>query len=283
MYRTVSLQAKLIISFSFMAGFLVLVSIISFNNLHTAITQYNHIQDLLGSGSTLLEKQIDHLKLRSKVGEFQRDISIRVIQVEKDFERCGLGKWYYSDERKHLEKLVPAITPYLKDLEQPHKELHNNIKKLEQLLQENKRDEAVQYYGTTINQNLAQVLDLLDKTIDTVKNKSIQEKLSLERTLQFTQFISLLLSVVLSIVAILFGVFIGYSITKPFNKATRELSRSSSNLEGAANQIASASQELSSGASELASSVEEITSSMEELQSIIESNTKSVNEAELLM
>ncbi|MCA1949191.1 MAG: methyl-accepting chemotaxis protein [Treponema sp.] len=83
--------------------------------------------------------------------------------------------------------------------------------------------------------------------------------------------------------AVVLGILITSSITKPMNKATGDLNLSGNNLEGAANQIASASQELSSGASELASSVEEITSSMEELQSIIESNTKSVNEAELLM
>jgi len=85
------------------------------------------------------------------------------------------------------------------------------------------------------------------------------------------------------ILAVLLGLLITNSIMKPINKSTGDLNLSGNNLEGAANQIASASQELSSGASELASSVEEITSSMEELQSIIESNTKSVNEAELLM
>lgn len=85
------------------------------------------------------------------------------------------------------------------------------------------------------------------------------------------------------IIAVVLGLLITNSIMKPMNKSTGDLNLSSNNLEGAANQIASASQELSSGASELASSVEEITSSMEELQSIIESNTKSVNEAELLM
>ncbi len=96
--------------------------------------------------------------------------------------------------------------------------------------------------------------------------------------------ILLILTTVLGVVlAVGSGLLISRSITRPLNQTTEDLTGSSTNLEGAANQIASASQELSSGASELASSVEEITSSMEELQSIIESNTKSVNEAELLM
>ncbi|MFQ3547051.1 MAG: methyl-accepting chemotaxis protein [Termitinemataceae bacterium] len=106
--------------------------------------------------------------------------------------------------------------------------------------------------------------------------QSIADAHNLILFIQVVLLIGILLAVTLAIL-------ITNSIMKPMNKASGDLNLSSSNLEGAANQIASASQELSSGASELASSVEEITSSMEELQSIIESNTKSVNEAELLM
>jgi len=77
--------------------------------------------------------------------------------------------------------------------------------------------------------------------------------------------------------------FVSVTISKPIIKVSENLFVSSNQLESAATQVSSSSQELSSGASELASSVEEITSSMEELQSIIESNTKTVNEAEILM
>jgi methyl-accepting chemotaxis protein len=97
------------------------------------------------------------------------------------------------------------------------------------------------------------------------------------------QFLLVLMGVIALIVIVIVGVIISNSIAKPINNATEDLYRSSGSLESAANQVSSSSQELSSGASELASSIEEMTSSLEELQSIIESNTKNVNEAELLM
>ncbi|MCX7820116.1 MAG: methyl-accepting chemotaxis protein [Brevinematales bacterium] len=98
-----------------------------------------------------------------------------------------------------------------------------------------------------------------------------------------TMIIMIIVILVGFIISILLGFIIGNSISKNLIKASEALTNSSNQLESASSQVASASQELSSGASELASSVEEITSSMEELQSIIESNTKSVNEAEILM
>ncbi len=102
-----------------------------------------------------------------------------------------------------------------------------------------------------------------------------------ETTLLFQTILFSILAII--IFSILLAYFMVRSISQPINKVSNNLFVSSNQLESAANQVSSSSQELSSGASELASSVEEITSSMEELQSIIESNTKTVNETEILM
>ena len=95
--------------------------------------------------------------------------------------------------------------------------------------------------------------------------------------------IILIIAAVSFILAILLGVWIARSISKPVGAITADLFSSSESLQSAANQVSTSSQELSSGAAELASSVEEMTSSLEELSSIIESNTKNINESEILM
>ncbi|MFQ3620709.1 MAG: methyl-accepting chemotaxis protein [Spirochaetales bacterium] len=132
----------------------------------------------------------------------------------------------------------------------------------------------------TIDKTIDKLSELSAYVVDYYGVKVPEKDIRLGKQLNLIVILVSALGVVL---AIGLGLLISRSITRPLNKTTEDLTGSSNNLEGAANQIASASQELSSGASELASSVEEITSSMEELQSIIESNTKSVNEAELLM
>lgn len=89
--------------------------------------------------------------------------------------------------------------------------------------------------------------------------------------------------IVIIIGCLALAVALARSISSPIAKVTQDIYGSSNSLESAANQVSSSSQELSSGASELAASIEEITSSLEELQSIIETNTRNINEAELLM
>jgi len=89
--------------------------------------------------------------------------------------------------------------------------------------------------------------------------------------------------IILLIITFIFSFLISRGISRSVTAISGDIFSSSNSLESAANQVSSSSQELSGGASELAASVEEMTSSLEELQSIIESNTKSVNEAELMM
>lgn len=78
-------------------------------------------------------------------------------------------------------------------------------------------------------------------------------------------------------------VLIVFSVSRPVSRVVQKLTIGSDNLESASQQIAASSQQLSSGNSELAASIEEITSSLEELQSVVETNTKNINESELLM
>jgi methyl-accepting chemotaxis protein len=82
---------------------------------------------------------------------------------------------------------------------------------------------------------------------------------------------------------LLLGLILSRSISKPLIRLNGDLLASSKSLEAASLQVSSSSQELSSGSSELAASIEQMTSSLEELQSIIESNSKSINQSELLM
>lgn len=69
--------------------------------------------------------------------------------LEKDHTKCRLGKWYFSEERKNLEKMVPEIKIILAELEKPHKDLHEASKTIEKLLSEDADREVL--YDTYIN------------------------------------------------------------------------------------------------------------------------------------
>ncbi|GEM_PF-194346 len=48
--------------------------------------------------------------------------------LETDHRKCGLGSILYTNERSYVESLVPSLAPILKELEQPHEELHSGAK-----------------------------------------------------------------------------------------------------------------------------------------------------------
>jgi len=73
-----------------------------------------------------LQKVVDHLNWTNKVNAFLNDESIKTLEVQTDPKQCGFGKWYYSDDRKKAEVLVPAIKPLLTAIEEPHTQLHKS-------------------------------------------------------------------------------------------------------------------------------------------------------------
>jgi methyl-accepting chemotaxis protein len=211
------------------------------------------------------KKYLEEARAERKKALDAYDVISRTAEEDKLYKEAlqALDQAIVSNDR--IFAFAEKIAANTKDFEKQHLELTKMILGPER----NTIDTAVEK------------LSNLSAYINNYYGKELPEQ-AIREAAQLA-LLMLFITVLGLVLAITMGIFISRSITKPMNKATGDLNLSSNNLEGAANQIASASQELSSGASELASSVEEITSSMEELQSIIESNTKSVNEAELLM
>ncbi|MEW6526018.1 MAG: methyl-accepting chemotaxis protein [Spirochaetota bacterium] len=283
MLRNINLRVKLIISFISVTMLFVILIVINLNNSSSLVNEMNHNIELIQDSKELLQKKIDHLLFRNKVGEFQRNENIIEIKVEKDPTQCGLGKWYYGENRRRLENIIPEIKEDLNQLEKPHTLLHKDVEKIEAFLKKGDRKSAIEYYASEVQLHLSEILSLVDGIVKKVEEKVKSERETLKEDIKFYSSVIIILMIIGVGLSIALSIIISNIIVKPINNVSNNLSTSSDNLEKAANQVASASQELSSGASELASSVEEITSSMEELQSIIESNTKNVNEAEILM
>jgi len=72
------------------------------------------------------QKVVDHLKWAEKVNQLLTDSKVHTLSVQTDPKQCAFGKWYYSDERKAAEKLVPGIRSLLAEIEQHHNALHQS-------------------------------------------------------------------------------------------------------------------------------------------------------------
>jgi len=283
MFKSLSLKAKLLTGFIAVSLLVILVGVVGFIGINMINEKNKSIHDFRDFMVTFLEKQIDHLKFRNEVGKFQRDDKITTINVEKDFHKCGLGKWYYSEQRTMLERIVPELKENFENLEKPHKELHTSVLIIEDYLKAGKRREAIDYYATTFQTNLQQIMTILDDSRNILDLKI--EKIEKEKNQFILQIIIFILGI--NILAVIFSITIGIwlsnSISKPISETAYKITKSSGQVESASTELAATSEEFSNNASELASSVEEITSSTEELQATIESNTKNIKEVEGLM
>jgi methyl-accepting chemotaxis protein len=90
-----------------------------------------------------------------------------------------------------------------------------------------------------------------------------------------------------SIVAIILGSVLAFvitrGITKPLNRAIKDLSDGAGQVASASGQVSEASQSLAEGASEQAASIEETSSSLEEMSSMTKQNADNAGQADNLM
>ncbi len=94
------------------------------------------ISDIVGDASKVIDgnklrgemvqREVDHLNWANKVSELLNDDKVTKLEVQTDPTKCAFGKWYYGEERKHAEQMVPAIAPLLAEIEKYHTHLHES-------------------------------------------------------------------------------------------------------------------------------------------------------------
>jgi len=72
----------------------------------------------------MVRKELDHLKWANAVSTLLTDTHVNELTVQTDPHKCGFGKWYYGEERKSAEALLPELAPVLAQMEEPHRKLH---------------------------------------------------------------------------------------------------------------------------------------------------------------
>lgn len=173
MLRKLSLKQKLLVGLVgifIISGFLLSISIFGLYNIHNRYQNLVYLKELQ---INFEEAFIGHLRFRNEIGKFQRDITMKKFNVEKDYKKCLLGKFYYSEKRQELEEKIPDLKEYFISLEKPHIELHNSVEYLENLLSMGKREEAIQFYGNEFQSILENILKNLEKINNILHKKLI--------------------------------------------------------------------------------------------------------------
>ncbi|MCK4964602.1 MAG: CZB domain-containing protein, partial [Dehalococcoidia bacterium] len=94
----------------------------------------------------LLQREVDHLNWAGSVSAFLNDENVTELGVQLDHTKCGFGKWFYGDGRTEAEALLPGLKTSLRDIEEPHKQLHKSAVKIKNVMR--KADPALPAFLT---------------------------------------------------------------------------------------------------------------------------------------
>ncbi len=94
---------------------------------------FGSIEDNIGVSSNagdnkvlMVEKVVDHLNWTMKLQSLFASDDVHEVLVQTDDHKCGLGKWLYGEETQALANSDPELGRLLKEIEAPHKHLHES-------------------------------------------------------------------------------------------------------------------------------------------------------------
>ena len=96
----------------------------------TAVIEGNRLDGMLA------QREVDHLNWTNRVNNLLTDDSVTELKVETEDHKCAFGKWLYGPERRQAEKLVPSLAPLFKQVEEPHRELHESAKEIKRVFRQ---------------------------------------------------------------------------------------------------------------------------------------------------
>jgi methyl-accepting chemotaxis protein len=123
-WKNLSIKGKLGAGFGLILALLVIVAGWSILGIGGIVGNAGEVIDGNKLKASIVQREVDHLVWAVKLNALLTDEHVTELDVQTDPRKCALGKWYYGDERRAAEELVPVIKPLLSEIEQYHNALH---------------------------------------------------------------------------------------------------------------------------------------------------------------
>ncbi|WDP92210.1 MAG: CZB domain-containing protein [Desulfobacter sp.] len=124
-WKEMTIGKKIGLGFGIVLVLLIIVGIMSYTGTRGIVGNAEEVIAGNKLDGNLAQKEVDHLNWANKLNALLTDDKITTLQVETDHTKCAFGKWLYGEGRKDAEHLVPSLAPLFKDIEAPHKQLHD--------------------------------------------------------------------------------------------------------------------------------------------------------------
>ncbi len=125
-WKNMTIGKKIAMGFGIVIILLVILGILSFTGVGGIVKNATEVIDGKALDGELAQKEVDHLNWIGEVNKLLTDPAISELTVQTDHTKCGFGKWLYGEERQQAQILVPSLTSLLKDIEAPHRLLHES-------------------------------------------------------------------------------------------------------------------------------------------------------------
>lgn len=127
---------KIVLGYGIILSLLILMTLMIFFGITTIVNNAREVIDGNHLDGLMVQREIDHLKWSTAVNKLLTDDTITTLEAQTDPHQCKFGLWFYSEERKTAEQLVPALVPLLQQIEAPHKNLHKTAVKIKDTVQQ---------------------------------------------------------------------------------------------------------------------------------------------------
>ncbi|MBF0100924.1 MAG: cache domain-containing protein [Desulfobacterales bacterium] len=125
-WKDINIASKLGISFGIIIFLLFITGVLFLFGIDQIIEHAKEANVGNQLDAILAQQEIDHLNFASQLSAFLTDTSITTFQVETDDHKCKFGQWLYGEGRKKAESLDPKLIPLLKQIEEPHRKVHES-------------------------------------------------------------------------------------------------------------------------------------------------------------
>ncbi len=166
------------------------------------------------SATSFSQREIDHMNWTASLNMFIHGESDGE-GIQEDGHKCILGQWYYGEERKRVEVIMPELAPLLEKLEKPHLELHRGAGRVKELMAQDKKLEAVTFMNETIISNSREVIGLLAQLGKKAHELAIEDRDMFMQAGKMSQVLSLIIALVFTVVGAVGSYFFARNLSAP--------------------------------------------------------------------
>ena len=125
-WKDLTIGKQITVGFGVVIILLILLGTLSFTGVSGIVENASEVIDGEALDGELAQREVDHLNWIGEVNKLITDDTIDELNVQTDHTKCGFGLWLYGDGRQAAQAMVPSLAPLLKEIEEPHRLLHES-------------------------------------------------------------------------------------------------------------------------------------------------------------